>query len=204
MFASDCRSGSWPNSFYGFASHLRVPGPVLVLFPHTPRVDPDQTVSASGQGKGINRGGAPNPQGHRGPIQVWITRRKFEWEGSQSVPTHCFITATGYTAFRGSISRSRDTSFQRPLDTRRHRVNKIEGEEDQSRRAPTHRTPRPPWPCPVWVEPDDHERSTRTTRCLFGLPTGRLTHQALVSASITSDGELSFLMSRIGAPNAQL
>ena len=106
-----------------------VPGPVLVLFyppPHTPRVEPDQTMSASGQGIRDNRGGAPNPQGHRGPIQVWITQRKFEWEGSQSVPTHCFVMATGYTAFRGSISRSHDTSFQRPLDTRRHRVNKIE------------------------------------------------------------------------------
>ena len=99
----------------------------LFYFNPTHRVEPDQTVSASGQGKRDNRGGAPNPQGHRGPIQVWIARRKFEWEGSQSVPTHCFITATGYTAFRGSISRSRDTSFQRPLDTRRHRVNKIDG-----------------------------------------------------------------------------
>ena len=46
------------------------------LSPHTPRVDPNQTVSASGQGKGINRGGAPNPQGHRGPIQVWIALRR--------------------------------------------------------------------------------------------------------------------------------
>ena len=78
----------------------RVPGPVLILFSHTPhRVDPDQTVSASGQGgRGTNRGGAPNPQGHRGPIQVWIARRTVECEEAQSVPTHCFVTASGYTA----------------------------------------------------------------------------------------------------------
>ena len=39
----------------------------------------------------------------------------------------------------------------RPLDTRRYRVNKIEGEEEPSRTGITpHRTPRPPWPCPVW------------------------------------------------------
>ena len=46
-------------------------------------------------------------------------------------------------------SGSRNT--HRPLDTRRYRVNKIEGEEEPSRTGITpHRTPRPPWPCPVW------------------------------------------------------
>ena len=60
---------SYPDSCPGL-------GPVLVSIPHTPRVEPDQTVSASGQGKGDNRGGAPNPQGHRGPIQVWIALRR--------------------------------------------------------------------------------------------------------------------------------
>ena len=70
----------------------------------------------------------------------------------------------------------------RPLDTRRYRVNKIEGEEEPSRTGITpHRTPRPPWPCPVWVEQVDHERSPRTTRSFYGLPTGRITLQALVS-----------------------
>ena len=83
------------QSIYGLADQFRVLGILAVLFfAHTHRVEPDQTVSASGQGKGDNRGGAPNPQGHRGPIQVWIAQRKFEWEGSQSVPTHCFVMAT--------------------------------------------------------------------------------------------------------------
>ena len=41
--------------------------------------------------------------------------------------------------------------------------------------------PRPQQPCPVWVEQVDHERSPRTTRSFYGLPTGRITVQALVS-----------------------
>ena len=60
---------------------------------------------------------------------------------SNSAPTNQIGSGSRYT--------------HRPLDTRRYRVNKIEGEEEPSRTGTTsHRTPRPPWPCPVWVERD--------------------------------------------------
>ena len=62
----------------------------------------------------------------------------------------------------------------RPLDTRRYRVNKIEGEEEPSRTGIIpHRTPRPPWPCPVWG------RAGCSTRIFCGLPTGCSFHAGL-------------------------
>ena len=58
-----------PIFVYGLADHLlgtgSCPGTILPPPTHTPRAEPDQTVSATGQGTRDNRGGAPNPQGHR-------------------------------------------------------------------------------------------------------------------------------------------
>ena len=81
---------SYPDSCPGL-------GPVLVSIPHTPRVAPDQTMSVSGQGKrGNNQGGEPNPQSHRGLIQVWLTQRKRSEAGkSRDAPYPVSVMVAG-------------------------------------------------------------------------------------------------------------
>ena len=55
----------------------------------------------------------------------------------------------------GSISRSRDPSFQRSPDTRRHRAQNRWRRRNRRDGHPHHTgLPRPHQPCPVWVERD--------------------------------------------------
>ena len=144
-------------------------------------MDPDQTVSASGQGEGEQTEGAHRTLKDIAALyRFGLPEGRLNGKGRRASLPIASSQPPAIPPGNGSISRSRDPTFQRPLDTRRHRVNKIEGEEDQSRRAPTHRTPRPPWPCPVWVEQETTSGRPEQLAFLYGLPTGRLTVQALV------------------------
>ena len=124
------------------------------------------------RGKGTNRGDAPNPQGHRGPIQVWIALRRCSDPGRAAMRPIPFLAWQPARPPFGRITRSHYTSFQRPLDTRRHRVNKIEGRRANPPSHPHHhRTPRRPSPCPVGLN-----RTTTSGRteqhAFYSLPTG--------------------------------
>ena len=95
----------------------------------------------------------------------------------------------------GSISRSLDPSFQRSPDTRRRRAQNRRRRRNRHDGHPHHTgLPRPPWPCPVRVERDVQHAVFAVCRPAV------LTVQALVSASITSDGALSFLNGGMGPP----
>ena len=164
---------------------------------HTPhRGDPCPEVSASARGEGVQTEGA-----HRTLKDIEALYRfglpggRLNAKRRRASPHIASSRQPAIPPGNGSISRSRDPSFQRSPDTRRHRAQNRWRRRNRRDGHPHHTgLPRPHQPCPVWVERDVQHAVFAVCRPAV------LTVQALVSASITSDGGLSFLNGGIGPP----